>query len=366
MFFIACLFHTCAVLLYSVDVSILCTVRTRMITLQYAIILIITVVLCFLWIKLIGKLLIYLTIQKPYMFRQFSIQGFAAALKPSPFTGVHFKRWQTKTILWLTAMNVYWVAGGTPNGTITPEQEKAFRDATTVFVGAILSVIGDKLVDAYLHMRNAKELWDALEAKFGATDAGSELYAMEQFHDYRMVENRPVVEQAHEIQCFAKELELLKCVLPDKFVAGCIIAKLPPSWRNFATSLKHQRQEISVENLIGSLGVEENARAKDSHTKKVDGSSSANMVQKNSHKFKGKNVVQTTNFKKKKDNKGQSKDKDGCCFVCGEPGYWAPRCPQRKGKKPGQNAKSVNVTIGSNHDGAASGYGNSFTVFFVC
>ena len=291
VFFIALLFHTCAVLLYSVDVSILCTVRTHVITLQYAIILIIIVVLCFLWIKLIGKLLIYLTIQKPYMFRQFSIQGFAAALKPSPFTGVHFKRWQTKTILWLIAMNVYWVAGGTPNGTITPEQEKAFRDATTVFVGAILSVIGDKLVDAYLHMRNAKELWDALEAKFGATDAGSELYAMEQFHDYRMVENRPVVEQAHEIQCFAKELELLKCVLPDKFVAGCIIAKLPPSWRNFATSLKHQRQEISVENLIGSLGVEENARAKDSHTKKVDGSSSANMVQKNSHKFKGKNVV---------------------------------------------------------------------------
>ena len=46
-------------------------------------------------------------------------------------------------------------------------------------------------------------------------------------------------------------------------MAGCIIAKLPPSWRGFATNLKHKRQKISVENLIASLDVEEKARAKD-------------------------------------------------------------------------------------------------------
>ena len=75
------------------------------------------------------------------------------------------------------------------------------------------------------------------------------MYTIEQFHDYKMVENRSVLEQAHEIQCIAKEVELLKCVLPGKFVAGCIIAKLPNSWRNFATTLKHQRREFSVEDV---------------------------------------------------------------------------------------------------------------------
>ena len=82
-------------------------------------------------------------------------------------------------------------------------------------------------------------------AKYDATDAGSELYTMESFHDFRMVNNRSVVEQAHELQVLVKELELLKCHLPDKFVAGCIIAKLPSSWRNFATTLKHKRENIS-------------------------------------------------------------------------------------------------------------------------
>jgi hypothetical protein len=48
-----------------------------------------------------------------------------------------------------------------------------------------------------------------------------------------MVDGKSVVTQAHEIQCMVKELGLLKIVVPDEFVAGGIIAKLPPSWRQF-------------------------------------------------------------------------------------------------------------------------------------
>ena len=258
----------CAVLAICVDVSTICLVRENMIKYQYVLTTVYVMLKIYSWINLIKKLLIFSTIQKPNMCRQFLVQGFADALKPAPLTGTYFKRWQTKTALWLTSMNVFWIAGITPIGTITPEKEKAFRDATVIFIGAVLSVIRDKLVDAYLHMQVAKDLWDALENKFGATDAGSEMYAMEQFHDYRMVENRSVLEQAHEIQCIAKELEVLKCVLPSKFVAGCIIAKLPLSWRNFATTLKHQRREFSVEDVIGHLSVEQNSRAKDSHGKR--------------------------------------------------------------------------------------------------
>jgi hypothetical protein len=62
-------------------------------------------------------------------------------------------------------------------------------------------------------------------------------------------------------------------------VTGCIIAKLPPSWRNFATTLKHKRQEISVKNLIASLDVEEKARAKDT-TEKGEGHATTNFVHK--------------------------------------------------------------------------------------
>jgi hypothetical protein len=74
---------------------------------------------------------------------------------------------------------VHRVAEGIPRCPLTPEEDKVFGNATVIFVGAVLSVLGDKLVDAYLHIQNGKELWDALDAKFGAADARGELYAME-------------------------------------------------------------------------------------------------------------------------------------------------------------------------------------------
>jgi hypothetical protein len=80
-----------------------------------------------------------------------------------------------------------------------------------------------------MHIKDAKAMWDHLNATYGASDVGKGLYIMESFNDYKMVANKPVVEQAHEIHLLAMELELLKCVLPDEFVVGCIIAKLPSS-----------------------------------------------------------------------------------------------------------------------------------------
>jgi hypothetical protein len=75
-------------------------------------------------------------------------------------------------------------------------------------------------------------------------------------------------------------------------MAGGIIAKLPPSCTDFATTPKHKRQEFSMAELIGSLHVEERARAKDTCGKVVE-TSSANVVQrknsKASHNNKRKN-----------------------------------------------------------------------------
>jgi hypothetical protein len=105
----------------------------------------------------------------------------------------------------------------------------------------VISALANKYVDSYITCISAKQSWDALDVKFGVSNAGCELYIMEQMFDYKMVDNRPVVEQTYEIQALAKEFEQFPCVLPNKFVAGGIIAKLPPSWTVFSTTLKNRR-----------------------------------------------------------------------------------------------------------------------------
>ena len=80
-----------AVYVLLIEGSILCSVPASMLRYRYEIHTIYAMLAVYSWISLIGKMLIFPTIQKPY-FRLFSIQGFAATLKPEKFTGTHFKR----------------------------------------------------------------------------------------------------------------------------------------------------------------------------------------------------------------------------------------------------------------------------------
>ena len=208
-----------------------------------------------------------------------------------------------------------------------------FDESDNLFRGCIISILAENLVVSYIRLPTGKALWDAFEAQYGVSDVGSESYVMEQFLDYMMVEDRSVVEQAHEIYTLAKDLKNCSkdapCVLPDKFMAGDINSKLSSSWKDFATSLKHQGQEFTIDGLIGTLDVEEKARANDACGKGIVGISSANFVQKNNfHKNKKKpsqnqsKTKHTTMFKKKK---------IGACFVCDCPDHFASKCPNCKG-----------------------------------
>lgn len=101
---------------------------------------------------------------------------FTEALMTKKFSGVHFKKWQVRVILWLTAMNVFHTNKGKPGGIITPKEEKKYVDVNIIFKGAILSVLVDRLFDMNMHYTYKKELWDALTMMYGVSDDGSELY----------------------------------------------------------------------------------------------------------------------------------------------------------------------------------------------
>jgi hypothetical protein len=176
-----------------------------------------------------------------------------------------------------------------------------------------------------------------LNNNYNGSDAGTELYIIEQYHYYKMVDGKGMVEQNHELQCMVKELELMKIIVPNDFVVGGIIAKLPPSWRDFSTTLKHMRTHMSLSDLIASLDIEEKAQAKDGQSKGVEGQTSANMMHQPQSYGKGKGKKNKNNNKPKQNatfKKKKNKKEDEGCFVCDSPNHWAKKSPNHKGRKP--------------------------------
>ena len=57
---------------------------------------------------------------------------FDYALRPDKFTSVHFKRWEVTSTLWLTALKVFHVSAGMPEGASDEDQRK-FQEANTMW-----------------------------------------------------------------------------------------------------------------------------------------------------------------------------------------------------------------------------------------
>jgi hypothetical protein len=63
----------------------------------------------------------------------------------------------------------------------------------------MVCVLDENIVHVYISLSYGKEMWDALEENFGVSNARSKLYVIDQLYDYKMVDDRYVVEHAHEI-----------------------------------------------------------------------------------------------------------------------------------------------------------------------
>ncbi|GKD18759.1 hypothetical protein Tco_1207917, partial [Tanacetum coccineum] len=82
----------------------------------------------------------------------------------------------------------------------------------------------------------AKELWESLECKYKIEDAGSRSAGL-----------------LHDIHAEG-------ITLTETFPFAAIIKKLPPSWVEYKKYLKHKRKEMSVEDLVVHLHIEEDKK----------------------------------------------------------------------------------------------------------
>ncbi|XP_068338880.1 uncharacterized protein [Pyrus communis] len=185
--------------------------------------------------------------------------------KPEKFKGGDFKRWQQKMLFYLTTLNLANVLRETVP---TADGENIFSAETLTAIDAwnhndflcrnyILNALDDSLYDVYVVCKTAKELWELLEKKYKTEDAGSKKFVVGKFLDYKMVDSKSIVSQIKDLQKIIHDIHVEGMVINESFQVASFIEKLPPSWKEFKNYLKHKRKEMTLEDLIVRLRIEE-------------------------------------------------------------------------------------------------------------
>ena len=133
-----------------------------------------------------------------------------------------------------------------------------FLCRTYVFIG-----LTDTLYNVYYTKSSAKELWESLDRKYKTEDVRAKKFIVGRFLDFKMVDSKTMVSQVQELQVIIHEIHVEGMVLGESFQVAVVIEKLPPAWKDFKNYLKHKRKEMSMEDLVFRLRIEEDNRRSD-------------------------------------------------------------------------------------------------------
>ncbi|KAK1441049.1 hypothetical protein QVD17_06885 [Tagetes erecta] len=253
--------------------------------------------------------------------------------KLEKFEGQDFRRWKKKMHFLLTNLKVVYVLS-TPmpeeveNETIDQQRRRLkWENDDYICRGHILNGMSDALFDVYQNAESARELWDSLESKYMADDATSKKFLVSNFNNYKMVDSRPVMEQYNELLHILGQYTQHDLKMDESIAVSSIIDKLPPLWKDYKRTLKHQKEDLTLVQLGSHIRIEESLRAQeDDKTKgKNLASSSVNVVEhdgkpKKFNKFKG------NKRKFNNDDKKSNKKTKFSCWRCGKSGHLKKDC----------------------------------------
>ena len=133
-----------------------------------------------------------------------------------------------------------------------------------------------------------------------------------------MVENRPVIDQFHELQRMHANMKILEINMDEVFIVSSIINKLPPSWRDVRHALKHKREEITLSDLGQHIVIESSIRIQENRKDENPNVSTINMVTEGKPSHSGEKRKKTESLKGKatSSNAGEK-----VCRECGKPGH---------------------------------------------
>jgi hypothetical protein len=259
--------------------------------------------------------------------------------KMEPFNGKNNKIWSDNMDFFLSQIGVDYCLTETE---VPENSERIFEKDNKTCRGMLLHYISSPLYLIYSKHQNAKDIWEALKTKYGSDDFGTKKYACNRWLHFRMIDNKPVLDQVHEYENLCADVIAEGMKICEVFQANCLLEKLPPSWQNYVHTMKHKQKDFTLLELVSHIKIEEQNRIQ-SKGKQVDHSSSdANLVESKNHNRnrgprrpnKGPNTLHGTRNPPSFKGQGQGQKQGqsqrpfkGECYNCKQTGHLAKFCP---------------------------------------
>ena len=158
------------------------------------------------------------------------------------FDGENYTRWQETMKFFLITVKLFYILEDgleaipeeTPTDTAELKAKRAKRKEDDFLCrGHILNALSTSVYNAHRSLETAKELWTALERKYRISEASNKKFLICNFMDFKMVASKSIVGQVSEILLLVNQLKDAKIELPEPFVVGVIISRLPNSWNDY-------------------------------------------------------------------------------------------------------------------------------------
>ena len=81
-----------------------------------------------------------------------------------------------------------------------------------------------------------------MNKKYILEDAWTQKYAIENFRNFQMTENRDVSSQIHDYHLLINDLVIEDIKLPKPFVTSYLVETLPKSWKDYKNNMKYKRK----------------------------------------------------------------------------------------------------------------------------
>ncbi|KAF7807318.1 Retrovirus-related Pol polyprotein from transposon TNT 1-94 [Senna tora] len=203
--------------------------------------------------------------------------------KIEAFDGKNFRRWQERLYSVLDMHGVVdALEKSKPADDAAQTQRDFWQHANKVCRHTLLSTLSNDIFDIYSIYKEAKKIWESLIRTYTAEDAGKQKFVVGNFYKWEMVDDKDIKQQINDYHRLLEELHAEKITLPDEFVTGILIEKLPESWSAYKQQLKHKQKQLSLSDLITHIIIKDTNRKAIQIAKGKEMTAKANLVE--SHK----------------------------------------------------------------------------------